>query len=394
MVRSVAEPHLLARERKMKQRAPTRASIKPRHKTQVAASLRIQQFANENLIVDGEDIMCQACHGKNIANVADTIRKHVKADSHILNKEKYLKATMRQQFLISRFQTLQAEENRKVQPSIKTRRYEVVRTFMACGIPLSKVELAPMRSMLEFNNALLGSRSTLQDFINTVRDDERKETRQELGFSTSTEPSLPDGIPYNTIPSLVVAAGAHSAITTITSPIKVDDTKFVAIYFDGTSRVCECLSIIVRFAYNGYFQQRLLSMKLLKNACTAIDLLRVITSVLTFYNVPDDRVIAIGHDRASVNLAAYKLLSPRFISCLDVGCWSHTLDNAGKMNYCGAHMLKLTPSLCRRCRGVPCVETISLCLEIIYFAKHDTRGFLQTPHWQSPRQGISNPLVV
>lgn len=85
------------------------------------------------------------------------------------------------------------------------------------------------------------------------------------------------------------------------------------------------------FLESGWPQQRVVALKLLEKSVKASELAQVFNKVMTQeYALEADKILAIGNDRASVNLAAFNLLQPFFPNALDVGCFSHTINNAGK----------------------------------------------------------------
>jgi len=104
----------------------------------------------------------------------------------------------------------------------------------------------------------------------------------------------------------------------------------VFFFFNGTTRVCECLAVVIRFVLQGYIQQRLIALRMLKYSTNANDLARVIVQTLcTRLRLPSSSVLLFSHDRAAVNGAAYKQIGFLFPVSENFGCWSHTLDNAG-----------------------------------------------------------------
>ena len=60
---------------------------------------------------------------------------------------------------------------------------------------------------------------------------------------------------------------------------------------------------------------------------------QLITSISTELGIGGERVVAMMHDRASVNGVAMRTISVLYNNFLDVGCLSHTLDLVGKNMY-------------------------------------------------------------
>ena len=109
----VAEPHTLARPRKLKQRSPTRKSDKSKRTSNVAATIRVQQFPDECLVAVGDDLLCKACNNKPLTNMGDSIKKHIKSAAHAQGKVNMIRRAQRQQALERYFSKLQMDETRQ-----------------------------------------------------------------------------------------------------------------------------------------------------------------------------------------------------------------------------------------------------------------------------------------
>jgi len=105
----------------------------------------------------------------------------------------------------------------------------------------------------------------------------------------------------------------------------------VVVIFDGTSRIGEAMAIILRFIDKDWIiQHRLIHLQLLAKSTTGEEIARELISVLQVqYNVDSSSLIAAMHDRASVNKVAMSFVRVMYPTILDIGCFSHTLDNAG-----------------------------------------------------------------
>jgi len=103
----------------------------------------------------------------------------------------------------------------------------------------------------------------------------------------------------------------------------------VVVIFDGTSRIGEAMAIILRFVDKDWIiQHRLIHLQLLAKSTTGEEIARELISVLQVqYNVDSSSLIAAMHDRASVNKVAMSFVRVMYPSILDIGCFSHTLDN-------------------------------------------------------------------
>ena len=105
----------------------------------------------------------------------------------------------------------------------------------------------------------------------------------------------------------------------------------VSVIFDGTTRLGEAMVIIIRFIDAQWvIQQRLVRMQLLAKSLTGEQIARELLFVLQAqYGVATDSLVATMRDRASVNNLAISILRVMYPQALDIGCFSHTIDNAG-----------------------------------------------------------------
>ena len=72
------------------------------------------------------------------------------------------------------------------------------------------------------------------------------------------------------------------------------------------------------------------SLRMLSKSLTASEVVDQFNKVVTArHGIASERVLAISNDRASVNLASFNILSPFSRRAINIGCFSHTLANAG-----------------------------------------------------------------
>jgi hypothetical protein len=159
------------------------------------------------------------------------------------------------------------------------------------GIPLNKVDSSRgLRRMLEHNNHNLAGRSFLSYLVPHVL----KMQRERI----------------------------HGLIT----------GKMVSCIFDGTTAGGEAMAILVRIVDEELnIRQMLVKFDVLATSCNALTLAVTLNDVLVKrYQVTG--ILAWVHDRATVNAAGISRLDFAFPpdDTLDVGCFSHTLDNVGK----------------------------------------------------------------
>ena len=93
--------------------------------------------------------------------------------------------------------------------------------------------------------------------------------------------------------------------------------------FNGTSRLGEVLAVVVRFI-SDWNIERLVRLEFLRKSLNGEELARELLGTLSVtLGIESDKLIAVMHDRASVNRAAMRT------TILDIGCTSHTLDIVG-----------------------------------------------------------------
>jgi len=106
----------------------------------------------------------------------------------------------------------------------------------------------------------------------------------------------------------------------------------VSVIFDGTSRLGQALTLVLRFiGVDWTIEQRLVRVQLLAKSLSGEEIAREIISVLsTAYGIGSNRLLACMRDGASTNNVAVRTLSIFYPYMLDVKCFSHTLDRVGE----------------------------------------------------------------
>lgn len=165
-------------------------------------------------------------------------------------------------------------------------RLKVVEQFLGVGIPLVKVD--SLRGLLEEGAVKLTHSSHLADYIPVILQEHKKQIRSEI------------------------------------------DCQDVAIIFDGTTRLGEAIAVVLRFFTGWKIQQRLVRISLLAKSMTGEELARELLTVLsTELGIIASHVIAAMRDRAAVNNVAMRTVAIMYPTVMDIGCFSHTLDNGG-----------------------------------------------------------------
>ena len=105
----------------------------------------------------------------------------------------------------------------------------------------------------------------------------------------------------------------------------------LSVIFDGTSRMGEALVIVVRFLDKGWqIQQCLLHLQLISKSMSGDEVARELITVLSTQFGVGPSLLGAMRDRVSVNGAAMRTLKVVYLNVLDVGCFSHTIDNMGQ----------------------------------------------------------------
>ena len=91
------------------------------------------------------------------------------------------------------------------------------------------------------------------------------------------------------------------------------------------------MTIILKFVNSGWkIHQRLIWLQLLAKSMNGYEIACELVSVLQVqYDVAPRSLVAAMHDRAAVNSVAMTYVRVMYPSLLDIGCFSHTLNNAG-----------------------------------------------------------------
>ena len=108
--------------------------------------------------------------------------------------------------------------------------------------------------------------------------------------------------------------------------------KHISIVFGGTTHVCEAMAIIARCIGADFtIYQRLISLKLAAETMTGEQIAhRLLLTLAVTFQIDSPHLVTIMHDRASVNDVAMRTIKPLYPQVMDVGCFSHTLDNVGR----------------------------------------------------------------
>ena len=166
-------------------------------------------------------------------------------------------------------------------------RIKALMAFLCAGVPLNKIE--HFRPLLEEHAYSLGVRRAMSDLIPFVLQNEKAQLKKEI------------------------------------------EGREVSVIFDGTTHVGEAMAVLWRFVDSQWkIQQRLVRLMLLAKSMTGEEVARELIVVLsTGLGIGPNKLTAAMRDRAAVNGAAMRTVKVLYPNILDVGCFSHTIDNAG-----------------------------------------------------------------
>ena len=88
------------------------------------------------------------------------------------------------------------------------------------------------------------------------------------------------------------------------------------------------MAIVVRYVDDSFtIQQRLIRLQLLAKAMSGEEIACELINVLSAqYSITSNKLIAVMRDRAACNSVALRTIKIVYLSIIDVGCFSHTLD--------------------------------------------------------------------
>lgn len=256
----------------------------------VTPAERVSQYKDEPFTVSAGKLFCLACR-EEVALKKSVIDNHVKfSKKHPAAKLRLKEKQHREQDIAEAFREYASQEHtagKTLPENQQVYRVKVVTTFLRAGVPISKIDL--FRPLFEDTGYRLAGRRTMSDLIPFIHQQEQRK---------------------------------------ITSEIK---GKKVSVIFDGTTILGEAMDIIIRFVDSQWvIQQRLIRMQLLAKSLTGEQIARELLFVLQAqYGVATDSLVATMRDRASVNNLAISIVKVMYRQALDIGCFSHTIDNAG-----------------------------------------------------------------
>ena len=127
--------------------------------------LRVQQLKNKHLTAQGNRLRCDACK-ETISKKNNTVLKYIASGKHVQAKKVIELSKKKDQTLLEFLSKNDKATNPKGEtlPHVmRVYRFDLVESFLAAGIPLTKVE--PLRSYLEKYGYRLTSQSHQKQLI-------------------------------------------------------------------------------------------------------------------------------------------------------------------------------------------------------------------------------------
>ena len=275
----------------LKQARRSKNVLASKAKSAVSLSKRLEQFTwlMESPIVR-DSLRCRYC-SEDVVNNSDRLKDHQSSAKHKTAEERFSDIASKRARLEQRIAQLHGDiESNRVQKIL--RRVEVLRTFLFTGTPIDRI--SDFESILSHpDQAPMCGPSYLLEHLPILYDQEIDKIKMKL--STEACQSL-------------------------------------AIVFDGTCRKGEAVCIMARYITDDWRAEHfLLRFVTAAKSLTGLEIAALVSNTLIKkYSIGPSAVVAFIRDRARVNDTAVRMLQQIvFDHALDVGCLSHTLNNAG-----------------------------------------------------------------
>mgnify|MGYP001576794608 CR=1 FL=1 len=252
----------------------------------ISSSERVQQYPGEPFTVSANKLFCNACRMV-IKTKKSTIELHIKSYRHCKAKESAILNPSRDQSIVSMLQHNEQASSR-IDTATRAYRYRVERAFLSAGIPLSKITWE-IRGLLEEAGHRLTDRSHLSALIPDILAEERRRIQEEI------------------------------------------NSRDISVCFDTTTHASEVFAVTIRYVDNLVIHQMLAALRLLREPITAAQCTaELITLITGDLRVNLKNVVAMAHDRCSVNCAAMDTMKKVMLRVIDIGCLSHVLNTVGE----------------------------------------------------------------
>ena len=108
--------------------------------------------------------------------------------------------------------------------------------------------------------------------------------------------------------------------------------RHVSVIFDGTSCLEEAMAIVLRFISDNFtIEQCLVRLQMLAKSMKGEEIVRELISILSAsYGIGPTFLLAAMRNEASVNNVALTTVKIVYPMLIDVGCYSHTINQVGE----------------------------------------------------------------
>ena len=216
-----------------------------------------------------------------------TVESHVKSAKHVESRKAVEQRQIREKDIaeaLQRHTKVTHQKGETLPEEQRIHQVKVVQTFLRAGVPIAKLDI--FRPLLEENAFRLTGTRHMLDLVPFILNEEKARIRKEI------------------------------------------EGKFIAVIFDGTSRLGEVLAVVLCFISEWTIQQRLIRLQFLAKSMNGEEITRELINILSLtLGIQSHLVLVRMRDRASVNNLAMRTVKVTYPNILDVGCFSHTLDN-------------------------------------------------------------------
>jgi len=237
-------------------------------------------------------LFCRCCKHE-IENILGTIKTHVGSNRHkdrlVEWIEKNKSDSEVKEFLEQYFQENPNERQSSVSTEVQHFRWRVVEACLYAGIPMEKID--HLRELLERGGTELTASTHLKAMVPKIEKFELERLRKEL------------------------------------------EGQRVCVIFDGTTRLGECIAVLLRWCPVGFnkIEQRLVALRTTKTHMNGDELGALINTILgTTCRVQTIDVVCGARDSCSTNGKAMRNLEPMYINMEAILCISHTLSHCGE----------------------------------------------------------------
>ena len=231
----------------------------------VPPSKRVSEFPNEQLVVSAGRLFCRACR----EIISSTVESHVKSAKHVESKKAVEQRQVREKDIaeaLQRHTEVTHQKGETLPEEQRIHRVKVVQTFLRAGVPIAKLDI--FRPLLEENAFRLTGTRYMLDLVPFILNEEKARIRKEI------------------------------------------EGKFIAVIFDGTSRLGEVLAVVLRFISEWTIHQCLVRLEFLVKSMNGEEITCELINILSVtLGIQSHLVLAAMRDRTSVNNLAMRTVN-------------------------------------------------------------------------------------